>query len=147
MHRNSTISIKAAIDNVKNIKDSTNKTVIIHLGTNDLDNSKQRIDSVIETLKNTNSLLASLTLRCQSPSSAQQGQSDRRLPSTDIGLVRSLLGMTNFLSRFVPEYASIVKPLRDLTRRSTPWAWGKKQNEAFDAVKKALSHEKNLSYL
>ncbi|KAI8517526.1 hypothetical protein Bbelb_035430 [Branchiostoma belcheri] len=181
MHRHSTI--KVAIDNMKNIKDSTTKTVIIHLGTNDLNNSKQRIDSVNETFKNTNSLQASLTLRCQSPRYYREVLShmaffrmpDGRIPKnllyselangtrapapskvkaivdcpapTTPGEVQSLLGMTNFLSRFVPEYASIVKPLRDLTRQSTPWTWGKKQNEAFDAVKTALSHEKNLSYL
>ncbi|CAH1240909.1 Hypp6190 [Branchiostoma lanceolatum] len=56
MHRNSTI--KAAVENMTNIKDSKTKTVIIHLGSNDLDNSKQCRDSVSETLKKTNNLLA-----------------------------------------------------------------------------------------
>ncbi|CAH1250556.1 NYNRIN [Branchiostoma lanceolatum] len=50
------------------------------------------------------------------------------------------------LARFIPDYATLVKPLRDLTRQSVPWTWGKEQDDAFDKVKKALSHEKNLSY-
>ncbi|KAI8503609.1 hypothetical protein Bbelb_185800 [Branchiostoma belcheri] len=54
--------------------------------------------------------------------------------------------LTSGVVSVTKEHASIVKPLRDLTRQSTPLTWGKEQNEAFDAVKAALSHEKNLSY-
>ena len=33
--------------------------------------------------------------------------------------VRSFLGMTGYLSKFIPRYASLTKPLRDLTRTET----------------------------
>ena len=33
--------------------------------------------------------------------------------------VRSFLGMTGYLSKFIPRYASLTKPLRDLTRTDT----------------------------
>ncbi|CAH1263273.1 Hypp2652 [Branchiostoma lanceolatum] len=55
IHRSSTIT--AAIDNISNIKDSTTKTVILHVGSNDLDNSKAHPDSAQRTLRNTSKLL------------------------------------------------------------------------------------------
>ncbi|CAH1242953.1 Hypp7012 [Branchiostoma lanceolatum] len=55
MHRNSTLT--TAINCMKHIKDSTTKLVILHIGSNDLDNTKQRNDSVSETLSNTGRLL------------------------------------------------------------------------------------------
>ena len=36
---------------------------------------------------------------------------------TSVSDVRSLLGMTNCVSRFIRDYADIVAPLRDLTHR------------------------------
>ncbi|CAH1242519.1 Hypp6795 [Branchiostoma lanceolatum] len=54
--------------------------------------------------------------------------------------------MTNFLSRFIPNYTSVVKSLRDLTKQNVPWHWGKEQEDAFAQVKKILTHERNLSY-
>ena len=36
-------------------------------------------------------------------------------PPTSVSDVRSLLGMTNYVSRFIRNYADIVSPLCDLT--------------------------------
>ncbi|CAF1071977.1 unnamed protein product, partial [Brachionus calyciflorus] len=35
-----------------------------------------------------------------------------------VGEVRSLLGLVNYCSRFIPDYATVVKPLRQLTKKS-----------------------------
>ena len=40
-------------------------------------------------------------------------------PST-VSEVRSLLGMANYCSRFIPSYSTITQPLRELTQPSTP---------------------------
>ena len=37
--------------------------------------------------------------------------------------VRSLLGMTNYCSGFIPDYATKTEPLRKLTHRDQPWCW------------------------
>ena len=42
-------------------------------------------------------------------------------PPQNAAEVRSLLGMTQYLSRFVPNYSDVVKPLRDLTHSDTAW--------------------------
>ena len=46
--------------------------------------------------------------------------------------VRSLLGMGTFCARYIPNYADLTKPLRDLTKNDTPWIWGSAQQKALD---------------
>ena len=45
--------------------------------------------------------------------------------------VRSFLGMTVYLSKFIPRYVSLRKPLRDLTRTETKFHWGPTEDKAF----------------
>ena len=37
--------------------------------------------------------------------------------------VRSLLGMAQYVSRFIPAYAEITAELRELTHKDVPWTW------------------------
>ena len=39
--------------------------------------------------------------------------------------VRSLLGMAGYVSRMIPNFATITEPLRRLTRSNVPWERGK----------------------
>ncbi|KAI8514665.1 hypothetical protein Bbelb_072560 [Branchiostoma belcheri] len=55
MYRNSTVV--SATASVKHMKDPSTKLVILHVGSNDLDNSRHRKDSVSETVKNTQKLM------------------------------------------------------------------------------------------
>ena len=48
--------------------------------------------------------------------------------------LRSFLGLVSFSSRFLPDFATTVEPLRKLTRQGAKWNWGKEQNEAFEAL-------------
>ncbi|XP_044166850.1 uncharacterized protein K02A2.6-like [Acropora millepora] len=41
----------------------------------------------------------------------------------NVSEVKSLLGMAQYVSRYVPEYATIAAPLRALTKKETPWQW------------------------
>ena len=50
-------------------------------------------------------------------------------PPSDPGQVRSILGMTNYCSRFIPKYSDITAPLRELTHDDTPWHWDNEQKE------------------
>ena len=49
--------------------------------------------------------------------------------------VRSLLGMANYCSRFIKDFASISAPLRELTREDTPWHWGPEHAGALQTIK------------
>jgi hypothetical protein len=58
----------------------------------------------------------------------------------NVGDVRSFLGLANFYRRFVKDYSRIALPLTELTREVTGggFAWGDKQQAAFDELKAAL---------
>jgi hypothetical protein len=42
---------------------------------------------------------------------------------TNVSGVRSLLGMTNYCSKFIANYASITTPLRQLTKKNAKFQW------------------------
>lgn len=46
---------------------------------------------------------------------------------TTVSEVRSLLGMTQYVSRFIQGYATITSPLRNLTQQEVPWTWNEEQ--------------------
>ena len=60
--------------------------------------------------------------------------------------VRSFLGMTNYISRFIPHYADTTKPLRDLTRKNVEFAWCEEQEKAFVKLKELISDPKSMAY-
>ena len=60
--------------------------------------------------------------------------------------VRSFLGMTGYLSKFIPRYASLTKPLRDLTRTETKFHWGPTEDKAFKEVKGAITSKDTIAF-
>lgn len=63
------------------------------------------------------------------------------VPKTLKQLMR-FLGMTAFYARFIKDYAQISLPLNHLKRKGVKFVWGPEQQEAFDALKAALtSHQ------
>lgn len=60
---------------------------------------------------------------------------DLQTPSTASD-VRSLLGMTNYCSRFIPDYATKAEPLH--THKDQPWCWMEEHDHAVSQLKKAL---------
>ncbi len=53
--------------------------------------------------------------------------------------LRGFLGLANFYRRLVRRFAHIVTPLNLLLRDKQPFIWGEAQQQAFDALKVALS--------
>ncbi|XP_033114342.1 uncharacterized mitochondrial protein AtMg00860-like, partial [Anneissia japonica] len=64
----------------------------------------------------------------------------------NVSEVRSLLGMTNYCARFIPNYSTITAPIRQLTHKDKVFTWHKKQQSAFDEIKKILSSSPVVSY-
>ena len=44
-------------------------------------------------------------------------------PPRNVSEMKSLLGMTQYVSRFIPNYASTTAPLRALTHQKVSWKW------------------------
>lgn len=53
--------------------------------------------------------------------------------------VRSLLGMANYCSRFVPGYATVTQPLGELTQKDKSWEWTERHEQALAKLKDALT--------
>ena len=60
--------------------------------------------------------------------------------------VRSFLGMTGYLSKFVPRYASVTAPLRKLTHKDIKIRWGEEEQNAFDKLKESITNENTMLY-
>jgi GTP-binding protein EngB required for normal cell division len=61
--------------------------------------------------------------------------------------VRSFLGLANFYRRFIEGYAQVARPLNDLTKKDTPFAWKEAQQTAFDTLKNRFTTAPILAYL
>ena len=53
--------------------------------------------------------------------------------------VKSLLGMAQYLSRYIPGYANITAPLCALTKEDVPWHWEKAEQAALDRLKASFN--------
>ena len=60
-------------------------------------------------------------------------------PPQDVAAIQRLLGLAQYLSKFLPHLSDITKPLRELTQKDTVWVWGPAQQEALTNLKIAVS--------
>lgn len=61
--------------------------------------------------------------------------------------VRRFMGMVNYVGKFSHHLPTLTKPLRDLLRNDSIWAWDAQQKEAFAKVKEELSSPAILAQL
>ena len=67
-------------------------------------------------------------------------------PPKNAGEVRSYLGLTNTCHDYVPDYAAITAPLRELTRKNVPFIWTNTHQKAFEQIKKKLTQAPTMAY-
>ena len=60
--------------------------------------------------------------------------------------LRRLLGMTNYLGKFLPDLSSKTQPLNELLRKDTAWIWGPAQEEAFERIKQSVCSTSVLAF-
>ena len=60
--------------------------------------------------------------------------------------VRSFLGLVNFSARFIPDLATLSDPLREITTQNVPFVFGKRQQDAFEKLKNALTRPSTLAF-
>jgi hypothetical protein len=65
---------------------------------------------------------------------------DAKPPKT-VSELRSILGLANYCSCFIPNLASLAKPLRALTKKGVKWDWRKEHDESLEAIKSNLTTE------
>ena len=64
----------------------------------------------------------------------------------DVRGVQRFLGMCNYLSRFTPNLAEIVKPLTELTHVNAVWSWSSQHDKAFKTAKSLIANATTLKF-
>ena len=67
-------------------------------------------------------------------------------PPEDKKGTERLLGVVNYLAKFVPNMSTITKPIRELLRSDVEFQWGGAQEKAFQEVKDVLTKAPVLAY-
>ena len=67
-------------------------------------------------------------------------------PPKDVAAVQRLLGLAQYLSKFLPHLSDITHPLRELTQKDVDWVWGHTQQHALDTLKMAVTSTPVLRY-
>src|SRR5258705_6318513 len=65
---------------------------------------------------------------------------------TKVKEVQSFLGFVNFYQKFICNFSDIACPLYALTCKTQWWVWGSPEQEAFDALKKAVTSAPILTF-
>ena len=60
--------------------------------------------------------------------------------------IRSFLGMVNYSSKYIKDYATISAPLRELTKKHVVFKWEQKHQDSFEMLKKALTSAPVMAY-
>ena len=67
-------------------------------------------------------------------------------PPQNASEVRSFLGMANTCSDYIPDYATLTQPLRELTRKNNTFKWTITEQRAFNQLKKKLTQSPEMAY-
>ena len=54
--------------------------------------------------------------------------------------------MANYCSQFIPNFATITEPLRQLTHKGTKFTWDREHEDAYQALKTALTNSPVMSH-
>ena len=67
-------------------------------------------------------------------------------PPTNVTELKRLLGMINYIGRYLPSLSNVLQPLNELLKSDSEWFWGPQQDKAFTDVKKLISSAPVLGY-
>ena len=65
---------------------------------------------------------------------------------TSVHELQQIRGMINYIGMFIPNLATIMKPMNDLLKKDVQWLWGPAQEDSFVAVKQALVNATTLTF-
>ena len=67
-------------------------------------------------------------------------------PSTSLNDLQTFLGIVQFLSRFIPNLASVAAVLWDLTKSSSEFQWNPEHQETVAEIKRMITSPGSLQY-
>ena len=74
-------------------------------------------------------------------------ESIKKMPQpTDIKSLKRLLGMVNYLAKFLPHLSSACEPLRQLEHKDVEWCWLQQHDDALTKIKALITSAPVLAY-
>ena len=67
-------------------------------------------------------------------------------PPQNISELRRLLGMVNYIGRYLSNLSTVLQPLNELLKSERDWCWGPQQKQAFTEVKQLISSAPVLEF-
>ena len=67
-------------------------------------------------------------------------------PPTNPTELRSFLGMITYCLKFIPHFATLTEPLRELIKKDVPWTWNFEHQNAYANLKQSLVSSQTLAY-
>ena len=65
---------------------------------------------------------------------------------TNVSEVRSFVQLVQYSAKFIPNFSSVIEPMRKLLRKEQSFVWGQEQQESFEELKRLMSSAKALAY-
>ncbi len=65
---------------------------------------------------------------------------------TNLTELQQVLGMINYLGKFLPSLSSVLHPMTELLKGDTEWTWSVAQTQAFNSVKSMLTTALALAF-
>lgn len=70
----------------------------------------------------------------------------KMLNPTNVEEVRQVLGLINYVGKFLPGLSTVLHPMTSLLKKESAWVWGEPQEQAFDKAKAMLVTVPALQY-
>ena len=67
-------------------------------------------------------------------------------PPQNVSEVRSFVQLAQFSAKFIPNFAQIADPLRQLLRKGQSFFWGSEQQKSYEKLKELMTSAKALAY-
>ena len=67
-------------------------------------------------------------------------------PPTKVSEVRSLMGLLQYSSRFIPDFSTVAEPIQRLCRKNVEFHWGPDQQKSFERLKEYMAEKRTLAY-
>jgi len=64
----------------------------------------------------------------------------------DKASLQRFLGMTTYLSKFIPNYSALTEPLRSLLKKDVLWHWNAEFDTAFERIKQVIGQQVTLKF-
>jgi len=81
-----------------------------------------------------------------SPSKEKVSAIEHAKPPKNSSEARSFMGLVQYSSKFIPDLATIARPIQDLMKKNTKFVWGEEQQNAFEKLKRAITHPQVLAF-